>query len=198
MTAHDSAGADPERAARAIEAFLDALGAPVDSDPELRGTGAKVARAFGEELLSGYAMDPATILAETTATAAPGLVVLTELPTTVTCPHHLMPAQGVVHLGYLPGERVVGFGALGRLVECYARRLILQEDLGQALVDALVTHLRARGAGCVVDLTPTCLTARGGQHHGARAVTTALAGVMADDPDLRREFLQRVPPGRHG
>jgi GTP cyclohydrolase I len=189
---------DLDRAARAIEEFLDAVGAPVGQDPELEGSGAKVAEAFGHDLLAGYRMDPATILGETTATRAPGLVVLTDVPTTAVCPHHLMPAEGVVHLGYLSRAHVVGFGALGRLVDCFARRLILQEALTQSIADALVEHLGARGAGCVADLTPSCITARGGRRHGAQAVTTAFAGEMQQDAAMRRELLQHLPtrPGR--
>lgn len=180
---------DRAAAARAIEAFLRAVGAPVDEDPELRGTGRRVAEAYADDLMSGYAMDPAEILGGGTASSAPGLVVVADLPASTTCPHHLMPASGVVHLGYRPGSRVVGFGALGRLVDCYARRLIIQEDLGQAVADALVTHLGARGAGVVVDLTPTCMTARAERRHGARTLTTAYAGSMANDATERAELL---------
>lgn len=182
---------DLERAARAVEDFLDALGLPVGDDPELVGTGKRVAEAFALDMLSGYAMDPAAILAETTATKAPGNVLVTGIATTAICPHHLLPATGVVHVGYEPGGKVVGLGALGRLVHCYARRLILQEDLGQRIVEALVTHLGARAAGCVVDLSPTCMVARGGRLHGARAITTAFAGETSER--FRQELLSLVP-----
>lgn len=179
---------DRQGAARAIEAFLRAVGAPVDADPELRDTPRRVADAFSDELLTGYDEDPATILRDTTDTRASGMVVVRDLPVATLCPHHLLPAQGTAHVGYIPEGRVVGLGALGRLVQCYARRLILQEDLGQAVADALVTHLGARGAGCMVDLSPTCLTMRGGRHHGARAVTTAFAGTLLDDASEKQRF----------
>lgn len=183
---------DHDRAARAIVEFLRALGAPVDSDPELRETGKKVADAFADELLAGYRMDPAAILAEATEAQTKGLVVLGSIPTTAMCPHHLLPAPGVVHVGYLPGSRVVGLGALGQLVQCFARRLILQEELGESIVDALMRHLDAEGAACLVELAPMCVTARGGRYHGARAITSAYAGRLADDT-FRREFLSRLP-----
>jgi GTP cyclohydrolase I len=180
---------DPARAARALEEFLRAVGAPVDDDPELAETGRRVAELFADDLLSGYRMDPRTILADATASQAPGLVLVRDLAASTTCPHHLMPATGVVHVGYLPGERVVGLGALGRLVDCFARRLALQEDLGQQVTDALVEHLGARGAAAMVDLAPTCLTARGDRRHGARAVTLAFGGSMRDDVALQQHFL---------
>lgn len=178
---------DLARAARAIDEFLAAIGAP-DEDPELRETGRRVAEAFAEDLLAGYAMDPAAILGESTSSSAQGLVVVRGVATSAMCPHHLLPAIGVVHLGYFPRDRVVGLGALARLVDCFARRLVLQEDLGQQIVDALLAHLGARGAGAIVDLAPSCVIARGDRRHGARAITSAFAGSMADDPTQRAEM----------
>ena len=171
---------DLARAARAIEELLDALGTPIDSDPELAGTGARTAEAFANDLLCGYDMDPAAILGESTASRAQGLVVVKDVATTAMCPHHLLPANGVVHVAYLPRDRVVGLGAL-------ARRFVLQEDLGQSIADAIVQHLGARGAAAIVDLSPSCVTARGERRHGARAITAAFAGEMSADPALRAE-----------
>jgi GTP cyclohydrolase I len=189
---------DLDRAARAVEELLDAIGAPVGDDPELHGTGKRVAAAWANELLAGYAMDPAEILADGTASSAAGMVVVTDIATTTMCPHHLLPATGVVHVGYLPGPRVVGLGAIGTLVDCFARRLILQEDLGQRVADALIAHLEARGAGAVVDLSPSCVTARGDRRHGARAVTSAFAGVLASDAGARQEMLHAIAIARRG
>jgi GTP cyclohydrolase I len=181
---------DLDRAARAIEEFLRAIGAP-ENDPELVGTGQRVAEAFANDLLSGYAADPRAILADTTATRAPGLVLVTRVPTTAMCPHHLLPATGVVHVGYEPGDRVAGLGAVARLVQCHARRLVLQEDLGQRVADDLVAHLGAKSAGCIVDLSPSCMIVRGGRHHGARAITLAFAGDA--DERFRRELISLAP-----
>lgn len=180
---------DRAAAARHLEDFLRAIGAPLDTDPELRGTGARVVDAWVEELLAGYRQDPAAILAEGTESSAKGLVVLAGVPTTTMCPHHLLPASGRVDVGYWPGPRVIGFGALARLVECFSRRLALQEDLGRAIAEALVTHLGAVGAGVVVDLAPSCLLARGERPHGAHVVSTAFAGACATDAAMRQELL---------
>jgi GTP cyclohydrolase IA len=178
--------ADLDAAAEAIEAFLRALDLPIAGDPEVVGTGTRVARAFAEELLSGYRMDPREILSSDTSTRATGVVVLAGIATTAVCPHHLLPAHGMVSLGYLPGERVAGLGALARLVQCRARRLVLQEDLGQSLVDDLVELLGARAAGCIVSLEPTCVTSRGARAHGAVAKTCTFAGEATEA--FRTEF----------
>ncbi|MEM9068430.1 MAG: GTP cyclohydrolase I [Myxococcota bacterium] len=182
---------DLERAAKAIEEFLSALGHPPANDPELRETGERVAEAFHNDLLGGYRMDPVKILSETCASTSDGPVVLTGIRTTAMCPHHLLPAEGVVHVGYLPGPKLVGLGAIGRLVQCYARRLVLQEDLAKQVTEALMTHLEARAAACVVDLSPMCMIARGGRQHGARAIASSFAGPAQDE--LRPIFLSQIP-----
>ncbi|MBN8612665.1 MAG: GTP cyclohydrolase I [Deltaproteobacteria bacterium] len=180
---------DKAAAAQHLEAFLRAVGAPIDRDPEMRGTGARVADAWVDELLAGYRADPAVILAEGTESSSKGLVILADIPATTMCPHHLLPASGVVHVGYWPGPRVVGFGAIARLVECFTRRLALQEDIARSIAEALVEHLGADGAGVVVDLAPSCLLARGERPHGAHAITTGFAGRCATEASARQELL---------
>lgn len=183
---------DLQKAADAVNALLDALGVPMDSDPELADTGRRVAEAWAHELLGGYDMDPAEILADATAAETKGMVVVRSIQTTTMCPHHLLPALGVVHVGYLPGDRVVGLGALCSLAECFARRFSLQEQIGESIVQALKDDLGAEGAGCVVDLRPTCVTSRGNKQHAAHAVSYAWSGKLADDGQLRDQFLRAV------
>ena len=182
---------DLERAAQAIEAFLSALGHPPASNPELSQTGARVAEAFHSDLLSGYRMDPAAILSDTCVASSDDLVILTSITTTAVCPHHLLPATGIAHVAYLPNGKLTGLGAIARLVQCFARRLVLQEQLSRDVAEALVEHLGAKAAGCVVDLAPMCMIARGGRQVGARAITTAFAGDAT--PQFRRAFLERLP-----
>lgn len=185
-----AASVDLPAAALAIEAFLTALGHPPSSDVQLASTGRLVAHAFHEELLRGYRMDPAQILADSVAISGSDFVVLRDLDITCMCPHHLLPASGVVHVGYVPNGKVVGLGALARLVECFSRRFILQETLCEQVADALVSQLGARGAGCIAELEPACLRARGEEPAHARVVSMASAGALRDDASLRREFLQ--------
>jgi GTP cyclohydrolase IA len=185
----ERAPVDRPRAAAAIEEFLQALGFAPERDPDLRATGRLVAAAYADELLAGYALDPAQILAESVSAGSSEIVALCDLRTTIMCPHHLLPASGVVHVAYAPAERVVGLGALSRLVECYARRLTLQEALVRNVVDALVTHLGARGAGCVAELAPACVNARSSRCGAAQALTFAAAGEMQAGQPLHAAFL---------
>ena len=183
---------DLQRAAIAINDFLDALGIDRSADPELERTGERVAEAFANDLLGGYALDPVTILSERMPHTGSSAVIVTSIQTVIMCPHHLLPASGMVHVGYAPNREVVGLGAIARLVHCFGQRLVLQETLGQQIVDALVTVLGARGAMCVAHLSPTCLTARGERKHGAEVVTVATAGQFQQDATARAEMLSAL------
>ena len=187
---------DRPRAQAAIADFLRALGRDPETEPELRNTAELVSTAYAEDLLRGYEQDPAAILDDSVTEAGSELVAVRDIETSILCPHHLMPASGVVHVAYAPSERVVGLGALGRLVDCFARRLILQEAFTPHVADALVEHLGARGAGCIAELTPTCLTARGDRRHGARAVTLATAGEMRPGEPLHGALLTTLEADR--
>jgi len=180
---------DLARAARAVDDFLRALGVPPESDPELAETARRVAAAWRDDLISGYWMDPKRILADATASSAPGLVVVRGISLATMCPHHLLPATGVAHVGYLPGRSVIGLGAIGKLVDCFSRRLELQEAIGRNVVTALVELAGARGAGCVIELTQTCAIVRGERRHGSSMVTTAWAGSLETDDPARAELL---------
>ncbi|HYD43602.1 MAG TPA: GTP cyclohydrolase I [Anaeromyxobacter sp.] len=191
----------PAALAAAVSEFLDALGLPAEarSSGELAGTPARVAQAWLEELLDGYGADPAAILAQASRSEARALVALTGIEYHSVCPHHLLPSRGVAHVGYLPGGRLVGFGQLVQLVDALAHRLVLQEDLAQQIAAALVEHLGARGAGCVLDAEHLCLTVRGERRTQARAHAEGWAGVMARDPASRRGLLaamERAGAGR--
>lgn len=189
MKLPDQERPDLPRAARAIDEFLDALGVDRTADPELARTGERVAEAFANDLLAGYALDPVAILSERMPHTGSRLVAVTSIQTVIMCPHHLLPASGLVHVGYLPSRDVVGLGAIARLVQCFGQRLVLQETLGQQIADALVTVLGADGAMCVARLSPTCLTARGERKHGAEVVTVATAGQFQQDASARAEML---------
>ena len=169
-----------EAAARAIEAFLRALGRDPAHEPELAGTGERVARAWADDLLAGYAVDTDVLLAENVLAGTSALVVVRDLPVATTCPHHLMPSTGEATVAFAPGDRLVGVGAVARLVDAFARRLALQEQLGEQVVRALEKHLRPRWVACRIVLSHACMVARGERTHGARVETVATRGDAAD------------------
>ncbi len=184
----------PAAAAEAMSRFLDALGLP----PQVRGaedlaeTPRRVAEAWLEDLVDGYGRDPAAILADGLPSAGRDLVAVTGIDYHSVCPHHLLPSRGVAHVAYVPGGRVVGFGQLVKLVDALAHRLVLEEDLARDVADALVRHLGARGAACVLEAEQLCMTVRGEKRARARAHAEAWAGVLAKDGPARRRFQDLV------
>ncbi len=184
-------------AAEAVARFLDALGLPAEvrGSSELAQTPRRVAEAWIQDLLDGYRHDPAEVLAEAIETPSRDLVAVTGIDFHSVCPHHLLPSRGVAHVAYLPGGRVVGFGQLARLVDCLAHRLVLQEDLARAVADALVEHLGARGAACVIDAEQLCMTVRGERRARSRAHVEAYAGALARDGAARRRFQAAIARG---
>jgi GTP cyclohydrolase IA len=181
-------------AAAAVSRFLDTLGLPrrARRDPEIADTPRRVAQAFLHDLLDGYREDPAAILGE--AMPAPGrdLVAVTGIDFHAVCPHHLLPYRGLAHVAYVPGRKVVGFGQLARLVDCFAHRLVIEERLARQVARALVEHLGARGAACVLEAEQLCLTVRGERRRGARAHAQCFVGAMQRDRRLQGRFLALV------
>lgn len=173
----------------AVRTILDSVGEDPDRDG-LRATPGRVARAFAE-LTQGYAMDPAAILATTFDEKFDEMVVLRGVRFTSLCEHHLLPFTGTATVGYIPspGGGVVGLSKLARLVECYARRLQVQERMTEQIGDALAEHLSPQGAGVVLRAHHSCMGIRGVRQTEAEMVTSALAGVLRDDPAARAEFL---------
>ena len=159
---------------------------------DLAGTPGRVAEAWREDLLDGYRQDPARILGGGMPAPGHGLVAVTGIDFHSVCPHHLLPSRGLAHLAYVPGDRVVGFGQLARLVDALAHRLVLQEDLARQVAEALVAHAGARGAACLLEAEQMCLSVRGEERPRARAHTQSFAGVMARDEALQRRFLAAV------
>jgi GTP cyclohydrolase I len=105
------------------------------------------------------------------------------------CEHHLLPFVGVAHVGYLPGERIVGLSKLARIVEHFARRPQVQERLTKQIADWFDQALQPRGVGVVIEAEHTCMTLRGVRAAGASTITSALVGTIRDDPRTRQEFL---------
>ena len=174
---------DTRAAEQAVAAFLRALGRDPDGDPELQDTPARVTEAYATDLLTGYDADVPALLASGSARGggepAQSLVVARDIAVATTCPHHLMPALGHATVAYIPGPRLLGIGTLASLVDAYARRLTLQETIGERVAQALVTHAAALGACCELTLVHSCMNARGTRQMDARVRTLATAGSLA-------------------
>lgn len=172
---------DRDAAASHIEAFLRAIGRDPDGDPELAETGRRVADAFVDELCAGYTLSPQLLLRESAIEGTAELVIVRDVQLATTCPHHLMPAIGRATVAFAPAGRLVGIGTIVTVLEACARRLVLQETLGEDLVEVLDAELRPRWVGCRLVLSHGCMVARGERAHGALVETLALRGFAEGD-----------------
>jgi GTP cyclohydrolase I len=175
---------DPARAERAAREMLLALGADL-TDESLRETPRRMAETYAE-LLTPRPFSATTFPNDE---GYDELVVARDIRFHSLCEHHLLPFHGVAHVGYLPGERIVGLSKLGRVVDLYARRLQVQERLTTQVARWICDTLEPRGVGVVIEAEHLCMSLRGVQKPGARTITSALHGVVRDDPRTRQEFL---------
>jgi GTP cyclohydrolase I len=188
---------NPQAMSVAIAALLKAAGLDPASDADLKQTPERVSRLWQEEFLAGYAMDPAKILGDLVAGETdPDVVIVSGLRFHSMCPHHLVPFRGLAHLAYIPAGKLAGFGRLADLVECFTKRLTLQERATHQIAQALWQGTGARGAGCVMEAEQLCLALPGERHDQSGVLTSAFVGDMQERPDLKARLLAAAECGR--
>jgi GTP cyclohydrolase IA len=188
---HGRAVVDLEAAQRAVADLLAALGKDPASE-HLADTPRRVAHAYAE-MLTPREFDLTTFPNEE---GYDELVLARGIPVQSLCEHHMLPFQGVAHVGYLPGERILGLSKLARVVELFARDLQVQERLTKQVADWLLEHLAPRGVGVVIEAEHLCMSLRGVRAAGSRTVTSTMLGTLRDDARTRQEFFALT--GVHG
>jgi GTP cyclohydrolase I len=174
---------DIDAAALAATDFLTALGVSLDSE-SLRDTPRRMAKAYAE-LFTPRSFDLTTFPNEE---GYDELVLARSIPVRSVCEHHLLPFVGVAHVGYLPGERILGLSKLARIVEHFACRPQVQERLTKQIADWLCEQLHPKGVGVVIEAEHTCMTLRGVRAAGSTTVTSTLLGSLREDARSRQEF----------
>jgi GTP cyclohydrolase I len=174
-------------AEQAGRAFLKALG--IDPDDPAAPDMARTPRRFAEAYAELMSPEPFDFTTFANSEGYDELVVVRDIPVHSICEHHLLPFTGVAHVAYLPADRVVGLSKLPRMVDYYARRPQTQERLTVQIADALAARLQPRGIGVVIEAVHTCMTLRGARATGSKTSTSALRGILRDDPRSRAEFL---------
>ncbi len=173
--------------------FLQSLGENPDREG-LQKTPERWIKAM-EELTSGYdqslekVVNGAIFPADTSE-----MVIMKDIVFHSLCEHHLLPFTGVIHIGYLPKENIIGFSKIPRIVEIFTKRLQVQERLGQQIADAIESVIKPKGVGVLIEATHFCMTMRGVRKEGSKAVTTHMRGAFLSDLAVRGEFLNLVSP----
>ncbi len=176
-------GRDLAAAELAAAAFLRALGFDTDNEG-LRGTPGRMARGYAE-LFTPRLFDLTTFPNDE---GYDELVLARNIPLRSVCEHHLLPFVGTVHIGYLPGDHILGLSKLARIAEHFACRPQVQERLTKQIADWLAEQLNPRGVGVVIEAEHSCMTLRGVQAVGSTTVTSTLLGSLREDARSRQEF----------
>lgn len=176
-------------AAERVRSILQYIGEDVNRDG-LKETPERVVRSW-KELYGGYALDPKSVF-KTFDVPCDEMVIVKDIEFYSQCEHHMLPFFGKVHIGYLPKGKVIGLSKLARLVDIFARRLQVQERLGQEITQALMENLQPGGAGVVIEAKHLCMMARGVEKQNSSATTSSMRGSFREDEKARSEFLRMV------
>jgi len=175
----------------AVKLLLRLMG----EDPKregLRRTPLRVKQAL-QYLTSGYRLDPKKVLNRSFKQVKHDeMVVVKDIDFFSLCEHHLLPFFGKCHVAYVPNKKIIGLSKIPRLVDAFARRLQVQEQLTVQIADALNEHLQPLGVACVIEAAHLCTMMRGVQKQNARAVTSSMLGAFRSSEKTRAEFLTLI------
>ena len=176
--------APSDRTEAAVAELLASLGVDL-SQEDLKETPRRVASMYAELLTP----EPFTFTTFENEAGYDELVLVRDIPFVSLCAHHLLPFTGHAHVGYLPGDRIVGLSKLARVVKHFARGLQVQERLTKNVADHIQANLDPKGVGVVIEAEHQCMSIRGVHALGTRTVTSTLLGLLRTNPATRQEFL---------
>lgn len=174
----------------AITRIIEHLGEDPARDG-LKRTPERVVKSWNK-LFSGYDRDPKDLLTTFESDGYDQMVVLRDIEMYSTCEHHLLPFFGKAHVAYIPNGRVIGISKLARLVEVYARRLQIQERIGEQVTEALMNELEPEGAACVIEAQHLCMCARGVEKQHSVMTTSSMKGAFRDEDATRQELMNLI------
>ena len=176
---------------QAITKVLELLG----EDPEREGllkTPSRVAKAL-QFLTEGYHQDPKEILNQALFTSSNDeMVLVRDIEFYSMCEHHMLPIIGRAHVAYIPDGKVVGLSKIPRIVNVYARRLQIQEQMTEQIADAILETIKPKGVAVVVHARHMCMEMRGVQKINSTTVSSALRGLFKSDERTRNEFYNLI------
>lgn len=163
-----------------------------DNREGLLDTPMRVVKSW-KELFAGYNTRPEDLI--TTFSEVDGydqIVVLRNIEFHSFCEHHMLPFTGYGHVAYLPHKKVIGISKLARLLDCYAKRLQIQERIGQQVTAALDKHLEPKGSACILVAQHQCMTCRGVGKQNSEMVTSSITGIFREESKVKEELFQLV------
>lgn len=165
----------------------------IGEDPDREGllkTPSRVAKAMAW-MTRGYELNAKDVIGDALFEEShENMVMVRDIEMYSMCEHHMLPFFGKVHIAYIPNGRIVGLSKLPRIVEVFARRLQVQERLGEQIANAVDEELQPRGVGVVIEAVHLCMMMRGVEKQNSRTITSSLRGLFRDDAKTRSEFLR--------
>ena len=181
---------DTGKAQNAIKEIIEYIG----EDPAREGlaeTPKRVQRAY-DEIFAGYEQDPKDLMKVFTEGSCEEMVILKNCEFYSSCEHHMFPFFGHVSIGYIPNGKVIGISKLARLVDCFAKRMQIQERMTTQIADTIMKELDAKGVIVVCEGVHFCMRSRGVKKQDASMITSAVRGVFRENPVSRQEFLSLI------
>jgi GTP cyclohydrolase I len=168
---------------------LEMLGEDPERDGLLK-TPSRVAKSMAW-LTRGYDLDARQVIGDALFEENhENMVMVRDIEMYSMCEHHMLPFFGKVHVAYIPNGKIVGLSKLPRVVEVFARRLQVQERLGEQIANAIDDVLKPKGVGVVIEAVHLCMMMRGVEKQSSRTITSSLRGQFRDDSKTRSEFLR--------
>jgi len=163
----------------------------IGEDPEREGlveTPNRIVRSW-KELYCGYSQDPKELLTTFDSDGYDQIVLLKDIEMYSMCEHHMLPFYGKAHVAYIPDKKVIGISKLARLVDMFARRLKIQERLGEQVTSTLMEMLQPKGVACIIEACHMCMRMRGVSKQQSTMVTSSLKGVFLTKGEARQELM---------
>jgi GTP cyclohydrolase I len=169
---------------------LQYLGEDVEREG-LRETPNRIVKSW-DEIYSGYTKDPKEILTVFDADGYDEIVLLKDVEIFSMCEHHMLPFFGKAHVAYIPDKKIVGISKLARLVDIFARRLQIQERIGDQVTKTIMELLQPKGAACILECKHLCMMSRGVGKQNSTMTTSSMKGVFLSNPGARQELMQLI------
>ncbi len=157
----------------------------------LLNTPNRVAKSWNE-LFSGYCKESKDVITDFNSNGYDEIILCKDIEFYSTCEHHMLPFTGTAHIAYIPGEKIIGASKMPRLLEIYARRLQIQENLCTQVADSLMNEIGAKAAACIIEAKHLCMSCRGVNKQHSSLVTSCMRGLFLERPSARVELMQLI------
>jgi len=186
----DHPGKKEESVQDNIFRLLQYIGENVEREG-LQDTPNRVVKMYGE-IFKGYKQDPKDILTVFAADGYDEIILLKDIEIYSICEHHMLPFFGKAHVAYIPNDKIVGISKLARLVDIFARRLQIQERIGDQVTSVIMDLLNAKAAACIIEANHMCMRMRGVEKQNSNMVTSSMKGLFMTKPEARVELMQLI------